>query len=177
MLEGQARLQAFDFWMRYPDYLANELLDEFEGGGGNDLIEIAKKIFDDREPDLRHLPMVRYHFGAFEPLDNALAILRAGDLIRIRRTGQPGHVRQHIYLLTQKGRSAMAELAAAAPELAWYRERAKLVARVAGRLGGTALKDRQYLQEEYAETDLSRPIQPIAERVKKRLSDLLEESS
>lgn len=73
-LHAQSRLQALDFWMRNPDYLANELLTEFEAGGDRTLVHLAQRIFDDREPDLRRLPMIRYHFGAFEPLDNALSI-------------------------------------------------------------------------------------------------------
>ncbi|QPH54802.1 hypothetical protein [Pontivivens ytuae] len=106
VLDGQARLQALDFWIRYPDYLANELLDLYEKDGAERLLETAKRIFSDREPELRHLPMIRYHFGAYEPLDNALAILRAADLIRIKRAGQPGKVSRHIYLLTRRGSEA-----------------------------------------------------------------------
>lgn len=87
---AQSRLQALDFWMRNPDYLANELLTEFETSGDRSLVDLAQRIFDDREPDLRRLPMIRYHFGAFEPLDNALSILVAAGLIRIRRQGSPG---------------------------------------------------------------------------------------
>ncbi len=155
--------------MRYPDYLANELLNAYEVNGSKAVFDTAKRIFDDREPDLRHLPMIRYHFGAFEPLDNALAILRAADLIRIKRSGQPGHIQRHLYLLTQQGLEAMDSLAHAAPELAWYKDRAQLVAEVAGEQGGKALKDRQYLQKEYAETDLSQPIRSISERVMNRL--------
>lgn len=172
VLEGQARLQALDFWMRYPDYLANELLNAYEAGGAGDILVTARRIFDDREPDLRHIPMIRYHFGAYEPLDNALSILRAADLIRIKRSGQPGKVKQHAYLLTRQGRDALETLAAAAPELAWYRDRALLVAEIAGDEGGGKLKDRQYLQKEYAETDLSRPIQRITPRVLERLQEL-----
>mgnify|MGYP000745570819 CR=1 FL=1 len=175
VLDGQARLQALDFWMRYPDYLANELLNAYEENGSKELFDTAKRIFDDREPDLRHLPMIRYHFGAFEPLDNALAILRAADLIRISRVGQPGHVQRHLYLLTQRGLEAMEALAIAATELAWYRDRAQLVAEVAGGQGGKALKDRQYLQKEYAETDLSQPIRSISDRVLERLKNLASE--
>ena len=173
-MHGQAKLQAFDFWMRNPDYLANELLDEFEKGGDDGLLETARTIFEDREPDLRRLPMVRYHFGAFEPLDNALAILRAADLIIVRRRGLPGQDREHVYLLTQKGRDAMDSLAAAAPELAWYRDRAQLVAQVAGGAGGKALKDRQYLQREYEQTETGHVIAPIEARVQARLETILE---
>jgi hypothetical protein len=164
-----------DFWMRNPDYLANELLTEFEASGELDLVMIAQGIFDDREPDLRRLPMVRYLFGAFEPLDNALAILRAADLIRIKRDGVPGgKIREHLYLLTTAGEDALGRITAAESELGWYRDRAGIVARVAGAQGGKALKDRQYLQAEYAGTELSHVIQPITERVLARLAAILE---
>ena len=175
VLRTQSRLQALDFWMRNPDYLANELLTEFEKTRNPELLNHAQQILNSREPDLRRLPMVRYHFGAFEPLDNPLAILRAVDLIRIRREGIPGQVREHIYLLTIRGRTAMKELAASAPELAWYKERAAIVfASVARDTGGTALKDRQYLQKEYADTELKHVITPITDRVRKRLDAILE---
>lgn len=175
VLHSQSRLQALDFWMRNPDYLANELLTEFEESGDRDLLTIAQGIFDDREPDLRRLPMVRYLFGAFEPLDNALSILRAADLIRIKREGVPGgKIREHLYLLTTAGDNALGRIASAAPELGWYHDRACIVARVAGSHGGRALKDRQYLQAEYAGTELSHTIQPITDRVLARLATIIE---
>lgn len=68
----------------------------------------------------------------------------------------------------------MIALSAMAEELAWYRDRAKVVARVAGDTGGKALKDRQYLQAEYADTELKHVIAPITERVRIRLDALLQ---
>lgn len=59
--------QALDFWMRNPDYLANELLTVFEETSDASLVQPAERIFEDHEPDLRRLPMIRYHFGAFVP--------------------------------------------------------------------------------------------------------------
>ena len=172
VLQAQSRLQALDFWIRYPDYLANELLDEFEKSGSMDDLELVRRIFEDREPDLRCVPMIRYHFGAFEPLHNPLAILRSRDLVRQHRHGEPGHVRDTWYLLTKAGREAMEKLADAADELAWYRDRAEVAARVAGAAGGAALKDRQYLQTEYKATPLKETIPPIADRVRVRLAEL-----
>ena len=174
VLRAQSRLQALDFWIRYPDYLANELLNEFEQGGSTEDLELARRIFDDREPDLRRVPMVRYHFGAFEPIHNPLSILRSRDLVRQRVSGQPGHVRETWYLLTKVGRKSMDELSNSAPELAWYRDRAAIVVRIAGGAGGAALKGRQYLQEEYAATPLKGMIPPIADRVRDRLKALSE---
>jgi hypothetical protein len=169
VLRGQSKLQALDFWMRYPDYLANELINEYETTGTKEYLEIAEQIFESREPELRRLPMLRYLFGAFEPLDNALACLRAVDIIRIRREGAPGKVREHLYLLTRRGRDSFERLAASAPEIAWYKERAAIVSKLAGDKGGKALKDRQYLQQEYAETDINSIIEPVTERVRERI--------
>lgn len=175
VLRAQSRLQALDFWVRYPDYLANELLNEFEATGDRGDLDLARRILDEREPDLRRVPMVRFHFGAFEPLHNPLSILRSRDLVRQRREGEPGHVRETAYLMTTAGREAMRGLADAAPELAWYRDRAEVAVRVAGGAGGAALKGRQYLQEEYAATPLKGTIPPIADRVRERLGKIEEE--
>lgn len=175
VLRAQSRLQALDFWMRNPDYLADELLSIFETTGDPDLLSLADQILSSREPDLRRLPMIRFHFGAFESIENPLAILRAVDFVRLRRHGSPGKVKEHLYLLTAHGRDAMEQLSAAAPEIAWYRDRAQVVARIAGRDGGRALKDRQYQQAEYANTELKHMIAPITERVRVRLANLLAE--
>lgn len=177
VLQAQSRLQALDFWIRYPDYLANELLNEFEKTGSKEDLKLARRIFDDREPDLRRVPMIRYHFGAFEPLHNPLSILRSRGLVRQHRHGEPGHVIDTWYLLTKAGREAMDRLADAADELAWYRDRAAVAARIAGAGGGAALKDRQYLQDEYATTPLKGIIPSIADRVRVRLDALSEEAS
>src|SRR5436309_1915411 len=60
---GQARLQALDFWMRNPDYLANELLNEFEEARMDGAaLETAKSILESEEPELRRFPMVRWFF-------------------------------------------------------------------------------------------------------------------
>lgn len=174
VLRSQSRLQALDFWIRYPDYLAAELLKEFEKTASKADLALARRIFDDREPDLRRVPMIRYHFGAFEPLHNPLSILRSRGLVRQHRHGEPGHVTDTWYLLTKAGQEAMAKLAGAADELAWYRDRAAVAARVAGAAGGAALKSRQYLQDEYAATPLKGMIPSIADRVRARLDELTE---
>jgi hypothetical protein len=171
VFRSEARLQALDFWMRNPDYLANELLNEFERTREEELFQKARQILDSREPDLRRFPMIRFRFGAFEPLDDALSLLRSHDFIRIHRQGIPGqHVREHTYLLTVAGREAMRGLATLGPEMQWYQQRSELVARIAGEAGGRALKGRQYLQAEYAETELGAIINSITEKVRARIA-------
>lgn len=80
---SEARLHAMDFWVRNPDYLAEELLDLFQATGDRAFLTSTEAIFANEEPDLRRIPMIRYFFGAFERLDDTLSLLRSRELIRI----------------------------------------------------------------------------------------------
>jgi hypothetical protein len=54
VIRTQVRLQALDFWMRNPDYLANELLTEFEAGRMDaTALHHADNILSSEEPDIR----------------------------------------------------------------------------------------------------------------------------
>lgn len=74
-MRSQLRLQALDFWLRNPDYLADDLLNEYDRSKDLALVDEARRILDDREPEVRRLPMTKYMFGAYEPLDDVLAPL------------------------------------------------------------------------------------------------------
>lgn len=175
VLRSESRLQALDFWMRYPDYLANEVLNEYDKAPHPDLLKEVEAIFAAREPDLRLVPMVRYFFGAFEPLDDALAILRHRDLVRVRKVGVPGQRTQdNLFLLTEAGQRAFQSLSSLTGDLAWYEQRARLVARIANGAGGKALKDRQYLEKAYATTERGKLIAPIRAKVEARLAQVKE---
>ena len=83
VVHTQVRLQKLDFWVRYPDYLANELLNEYKSHPDSPgLVDEAERILSSEEPDLRRFPMLRYRFGAFEQLDNALSVLVEKGLAR-----------------------------------------------------------------------------------------------
>jgi hypothetical protein len=101
----QVRLQKLDFWLRNPDYLADELLTEYEKSGEAPLLRLAGRILDSEEPEVRRCPMLRHHFGAYEPLDDALAVLRSAGLVARRRRGTVNRVRQHDYFLLEPGRA------------------------------------------------------------------------
>ncbi len=83
IFRGEARLHAFDFWIRNPDYLAAELLDLFEASRDLAYLTAVESIFVNEEPDIRRLPMIRYFFGAFDRLDDSLSLLRSRELIQI----------------------------------------------------------------------------------------------
>lgn len=177
-MRGQVRIQKLDFWMRNPDYLADELLNDYEAGHGpEDAMERAKAILDEREPELRRLPMTRWRFGAYEALDDVLAPLVARGIVVHRPTASSNRVREHSYWFMQEGEEFAKALLNADPEVfGWHDERARLIAAVARDLTGSAMKDRQYKQAEYAGAELSVAIEPITARVRERLG-LLQEAN
>lgn len=177
-MRSQLRLQALDFWLRNPDYLADELINEYERTGDETLVDEARRILDSREPEVRRLPMTKYLRGAYEPLDDVLAPLVTYGLVEHSATAGQTRVREHDYWFMPPGEEFAQALLEAAPEaFGWYRDRAQLIARVAGSDGGGRLKERQYEQDEYAETPNTRLIAPISERVRARLAAIDEASA
>ncbi len=178
VLEGETRLQKLDFWLRYPDYLAYELLADYETSREEFLLELAGEILDSEEPELRSIPMLRYKFGAFEPLDMPLSILVAEGLVARDPLIGGRRIRRNNYFLTGLGRKVARSVVADFPELSWYGERMKIVVALADATGltGTALRKRQYLVGDYADTGLNEEIGSIAAKARKRLADLRAEA-
>jgi len=166
----QVALQKMDFWLRNPDYLAAFLLDRFEETSDPSLREQARTILESDEPEVRRYPMLRYRFGAYEPLDEALSVLAAAGLVFRRREGTPGHTRQHNYYLTDQGQSVARDMITDVPELKYYVDRVRLLVELTGGIGPSALKDMQYEQPEYADAEWHTRIQTIAPRVRERLA-------
>lgn len=173
VLHSQVLLQKLDFWLRNPDYLADELISRFERDGDHDDLNLARQILESDEPEVRSYQMLRFLFGAYEPLDEALSVLRTPGLVIRRKRGKPGHTAQHDYYLTLSGRAAAQKIVETVPELAYYVERSTLVADLAAGRRGSALRDIQYLQPEYADAALGTRIASIADRSRQRLRDVL----
>lgn len=173
VIRSELRLQATDFWLRNPDYLADELLTLVESGDIDaKFTETARSLLHDPEPDLRWYPMPKWLHGAYEPLDDAFSLLETYGLALAVRRGTPGHnVAQTQFFLTADGAGAAVTLGSD-PVLGWYARQVKLVAMIAGDDKGKGLKDRQYLQATYANTQLGLNIGPIADRVRARLAAL-----
>lgn len=174
VLYSESRLQKLDFWLRNPDYLADELLNDYERTGEAILLDLAGKILDSDEPELRSIPMLRYLFGAFEDLDRALSMLAAPRLVVVNQRRTVHRILQDNYFLTAKGREIAQRATAEFPQLRWYAERALLVKALADGTGHSALAlaKRQYLQRDYAETPLNSVIPSITARARGRLADL-----
>lgn len=159
--------------MRYPDYLADELIERYDTTGDADLLAKAEKIFIDDEPDQRRLVMIRYRFGAYEKHDDALAILVSRGLIGIGGRKDVDRVRETDFLIFQSALDLCTSIVKTEPLLTWYRDRADLVRHIADCRSGYALKKRQYERIEYASTLLGGEIPSIEAHVKVRLEDRL----
>ncbi|MBI5131482.1 MAG: hypothetical protein HZA66_18755 [Rhodopseudomonas palustris] len=177
VIKAEMRVQAIDFWIRNPDYLAFELLDQYEQSGKSDdaLLEQAEQVMEGDEPELRRLGMLRYLFGAYEALDDAMATLSLSGLALLRRDYREGGIAKTFFYLTETGQSTANQLAAN-DALRWYAERADLVARVAGKRNGSTLKNRQYKIAEYNNARHGRIIQPIHREVRARLAKVRDRS-
>ncbi|MBS2966699.1 hypothetical protein KGA66_26925 [Actinocrinis puniceicyclus] len=173
VVRTQVRLQKLDFWVRNPDYLAYELMNEYEAAPDEvGLLDLASKILESDEPDLRRFPMLRHKFGAFEELDDALAPLVERGLIRKTQTLGQSRVLEHVYFLLERGREVARSMVDEAPALEWYVERTKLVVALVDGLGGTQIKNRQYLVQSYADTPWQQYIGSITEQARARLAGL-----
>lgn len=171
--DGKAKLHAMDFWVRYPDFLAFELLNRYERDDDERYFDLAKVIIDDQEPDLRSNPMIRYRFGAFEDLNESLSILISKGLIISDGEKNNGKIKHYDYYVTSAAYALIATATKEHPILEWYEKRSKLVKEISGDLGGTALKDLQYKHMEYANTSLGTVIPSIKEEVKRRINQIL----
>ena len=90
------RLEKLDFWLRNPDYLADELMTEYqEGRLPEDVVRAHVQRMLGELAAGHHYPMIRFHFGAYEVVDNALAKLKATGLIAHRRGADSGDRARH----------------------------------------------------------------------------------
>jgi hypothetical protein len=176
VLESETKLQKVDFWVRNPDYLASEVLNDVEAGTlERDIgLQEAEQLLADTVPELHTYSMTRYLRGAWERRDNAIGLLKYLGHVDIRRQDDglySPNARRDFYLL-RKGVTAIERLRTNFPVLAWYDQQAARVARFAYDATGAELKKRQYANEIYEETPLGAAIPSIAPRVRQRLHEL-----
>ncbi|WP_341235979.1 hypothetical protein [uncultured Sulfitobacter sp.] len=174
VVHAEKRLQALDFWMRNPDYLASEILNQYDADPSQkNLLKMAEKVMAGDEPDIRRLAMQRFLFGAWEALDDAIATLSLPGLVKMQRTFSPdgSKITKTSYYLTNEGSTKASELEKVDP-LDWYAQRAAVVAQVAGNRTGSQLKSLQYKIAEYNDARHGNIIASIREEVEDRLSKL-----
>lgn len=169
VVKSLTRLEKLDFWMRNPDYLADELMTEFE----DDRLprEVAQpavaRMLGETAADY-HYPMMRFRYGAYEPVDNAVSILKSTGLVVHRRGADTGERARHDYFLLVAGETAVAELRTAVTSSTWYDEQATAIAFLDDSMQGSDARKRQYLQPEYNGARLGSDIPEIFDRARDR---------
>jgi hypothetical protein len=169
---GEKRAMAIDFLIRYPDYLADKLLDLYEATQDATALAAARKIFDQDEPDVRLVKMIRWRRGAFQNMETALAILQARDLVRPVVRGRGSDRKQYEFIVLPAAQTFIAQATQDQPSLKWYDDRMEMVMRIAGDRSGSSLKDDQYESAEYRDTPYGATIPSIKERVLARLATI-----
>lgn len=174
IFRAEKRLMAMDFLVRYPDYLADALLDLFEETGEADLLDAVRNIFVGDEPSIRLVRMVRWRHGAYQNIEDSLSMLSYYGLARpMKLTGDDGKIRRYEYLISPQAIAFLDKCIIDYPELGWYRDRLKLVMRVAAGKSGSALKEWQYDHPEYGNTIQGDLIPTIRDQVEKRLCKIV----
>ncbi|MBB3952513.1 hypothetical protein [Aureimonas jatrophae] len=168
---GEKRALAIDFWLRYPDYLADELLDIHAETGDPAILAAVRRIFDEDEPSVRTVWMIRWRRGAYDDLQTSLSFLAARRLVTpMRRTIPSGH--QNEFLLGPLAETFLSEAVRSQPTLEWYSRQTDLALVVAAARSGSALKDIHYEHAEYAGTPYGTAIPSIRLKVEARLREL-----
>jgi hypothetical protein len=169
--EGKAKLHAMDFWVRYPDYLAYELLNKYQESNNIAFLHQAMAIVHDEEPDLRRIPMIRYKFGAFDDINESLSILISKGLVSSTGKKTNGKIQHYDFKISAEAYKIAQAAIEEFTELKWFDDRAKLVSSLCAGLGGAALKEIQYKHMSYASTSLGTTIPPIKNEVINRLEN------
>lgn len=174
VISSLTRLQKLDFWLRNPDYLADELLTEYEAGrlGFDTVQNQVQRMLDGNTPTLHLYPMERYLYGAYEFIDNALAVLKLYGQVVNRRAMDSGSLARRDYFLLQHGRDTLTKMRAEIPEMQWYDSQAEAILLIPDAHLGATAKRRQYEQPEYEATAHGDLIPSILDRVRMRAVNL-----
>jgi hypothetical protein len=176
-IDSETKLQKIQFWVRYPDYLAYALLEVCDTPKyiqrRDEIKNIVKKFFRDREPELRTVPMLRHLRGAWESVDRVVTYLVSRDLVRQVRYeyGQSGTR----FKLVNEGIMVVQSLLDECPETHWYAERCRLINSFWGHLSGHKLGVTQHSNEIYHNTPIAEIIRPIQQEVRQKFFEVFKE--
>ncbi|MFF2830930.1 hypothetical protein ACFVSK_04130 [Cellulosimicrobium cellulans] len=174
VVRALSRLVKLDFWLRNPDYLADELLNDVEIAGLDPSVALphVARMLEGSAPVLHLYPMQRYKYGAWELPDNAVAILKLHGFATTKRAKEmdaaASSKARRDYFLLPEGRDALQRMREDVEQLSWYDAQADAIALLDLPGTGLAAKQRQYQQPEYAATPVGATIEPILIRVRSR---------
>src|SRR5690606_33036533 len=144
---SEIKIQAIDFFIRNPDYLALQLLSLVEEGTKDQaaIKSLIKKIYREAEPEIRRVEMEKFFYGAYEDIDDIIAFLHARGLIKYEsklRTNQ--RVAEKHYYITAKAKVIIEKARKSVSAAKWYFNRCDIIKEYLGDSTGTNLKARQY---------------------------------
>jgi hypothetical protein len=164
-------LQKLDFLVRYPAYLAYELIElhRLKMPSAADATAVqadVRALLDDREPELRTDLFRRFWHGAYERLDRVEAWWYAHGLIyagyeRRGAAGSPARPQKY-YFLTPEGERIARSLEEKVDHARWYANRIALIHRYFGALKPAEVKSLQYSHPSYREAQLNEFIPDLA---------------
>jgi hypothetical protein len=166
---SEKKLQKMEFWVRNPDHFAYALLEAHAEDDTLGYLPMAESIANSEEPEIRRDAMVRYLYGAYEPLDTALSLLVSYGMARTVRDKDS---RQRMYFLLPKGLEVAHRMATELPQARWYDERATLIGQFCKGKSGDQLARWQYRHPSYSGAKYRETIDSIAQEVRKRIEDL-----
>jgi hypothetical protein len=178
LLYGEIKIQAIDFFIRNPDYLANELLAiaENEPTQANDIKDIVKQIYEEKEPEIRRVEMEKFFFGAWEDIDDIVAFLISRGLIKYEsKLRIDGRVAEKHYYITKKAAQRLEAIRNTSPA-EWYFKRCEIIKRFLGNATGCELKAKQYQVSEYSSTPYKAKIKGIDDKVIDKFHSLFSEA-
>lgn len=181
VFKSEVKIQKIDFLIRYPDYLAHELLELINDLTSSDFREDIKyyvrEIFRSEEPELRREEMLRYLFGAYEEIDHTIAFFMSVGFIEFEsKKNASGRVVDKFYYITDRGLDKIEnEILTRLDKANWYKARCLLIRQYFGDLSGTELKVRQYAYEEYKNTPINEYIRGIQENVRAKFRNIFGE--
>jgi len=180
VVRASSRLAKLDFWLRNPDYLADELLNDIDAGKLRPAVGLAEvdRMLSGVAPTVHSFPMQRYKHGAWELPDNALALLKSAGCVDSRRVGNAdalnaAKARRDYFLLTA-GVTRLGELRREVVQMGWYDQQAAAIKLLSVGGSGAAIRARQYEQPEYKAARVGTTIGSILERTRERFEEVAE---
>lgn len=179
LLYGEIKIQAIDFFIRNPDYLAYELLKiaEEDPSKASKIKSIVKSIYNHSEPQLRRVEMEKFFYGAYEDIDDIIAFLVSRGLLHYEskvRTNM--RVAEKHYYLTSVAVKKLDTAKESLPVAKWYFDRCQIIKEHLGGVTGSQLKSKQYQIEEYSTTAYKEKIQGIDDMVEQKYETLFNQN-
>lgn len=169
VVSSEKKLQKMDFWVRNPDHFAYALLEAHREDESVGYFATAQFIANSVEPEIRRDAMLKFLYGAYEPLDTALAPLVSYGLAQMVRDPE---TRQRMYFLLPKGLEVADRMTKELVEAKWYSDRTALIGEFCKGKSGDQLAKWQYRHPSYAGAKHGETIDSIALEVRARIAEL-----